>query len=173
VDHLTLANNIFVLDGRGNLHVRFNVQDVANNNVLIEVLRKSKAIVTDSDSKQETLVTGESATPQEKPKSTSQLDDTKKLERQRGDLGLYRFYFFSSGIWQYLVWMLMAAINMLWSQMPCTTPRPKRLYCFSHFIRADIFLRIWLSKAPDDKTYFAGYAILGVTSCLSSAAMLA
>ena len=36
-----------------------------------------------------------------------------------------------------------------------------------------IFLRIWLDRAPDDKTYFAGYAALGVTSCLSSGVMLA
>ncbi|KAH6657974.1 putative ABC multidrug transporter [Truncatella angustata] len=155
LDHLALATNVLVLDGKGNVDVRSNAQYMANDNVLIEELRKTKAIVTDDDSNQGISVSSKNSLPQEKPNATLQPNDTKKLERQRGDLGLYRFYFFSSGIWHYLIWMLMAAINMLWSQMPY------------------IFLRIWLGKAPDDKTYFAGYATLGVTSCLSSAVMLA
>jgi hypothetical protein len=125
-----LANTVLVLDGKGNLDVRSNAEDVANNNVLIEELRKTKAIVTDEDSQKESPESGGNATPQDKPKATAQLDDVKKLERQRGDLGLYRFYFFSSGIWQYVIWMFMAAINMLWSQMPCMTHIPAYLNCF-------------------------------------------
>lgn len=111
-----------MLDGKGNVDVRSDAQDVANDKVLIDELRKTKAIVTDDDSQEDGQVSGESATPpQETPKATTQpSNDAKKLERQRGDIGLYRFYFLSSGIWQYIVWIIMAAINMLWSQMPCT-----------------------------------------------------
>jgi len=119
-----------MLDGKGNLEVRSNAQDIANNNVLIGELRKIKAIVTDEILQQQSSGSSESAAPQEKPKAVTQLKDLKKLERQRGDLGLYRFYFFSSGIWQYLVWIFMAAINMLWSQMPCITHIP---LCSNYF----------------------------------------
>lgn len=128
VDHLALANNVLVLDGKGNVNIRSDAQDMANDSVLIEELRKTKAIVTDDNSQEDVQVSGESVTPpQETPKATTQPpNDPKKLERQRGDIGLYRFYFFSSGVWQYVVWIVMAAINMLWSQMPCTpyTPNP-------------------------------------------------
>ncbi|KAI1878317.1 uncharacterized protein JN550_000499 [Neoarthrinium moseri] len=157
VDHIALANNVVVLDGKGNLDVRSNAQDMTDNDALIDHLRKTEALVTDEESHHERSVSSEALAPkpQETPKATTKVDDAKNVERQRGDLGLYRFYFFSSGIWQYLTWMLMAAINMLWSQMPY------------------IFLRIWLAKDPEDKTYFAGYTTLGVTSCLSSAIMLA
>ncbi|KAH8198816.1 hypothetical protein TruAng_007039 [Truncatella angustata] len=128
LDHLALATNVLVLDGKGNVDVRSNAQYMANDNVLIEELRKTKAIVTDDDSNQGISVSSKNSLPQEKPNATLQPNDTKKLERQRGDLGLYRFYFFSSGIWHYLIWMLMAAINMLWSQMPCITPVPAWIF---------------------------------------------
>ena len=75
----------------------------------------------DDDSQQEGSTSNEKTKLQEKAKVAIQMKDVKKLERQRGDIGLYRFYFFSSGIWQYIVWMFMAAINMLWSQMPRIT----------------------------------------------------
>lgn len=123
-----MADKVLMLDGKGNLDVRSNTQDVANNNFLIEELRKTKAIVTHDDSQQEGLVPSEDVTPQVTPKATTKLSDAKNIKRQRGDLGLYRFYFFSSGIWTYLAWMLMAAINMLWGQMPCIThPHPALL----------------------------------------------
>ena len=119
-----MADKVLVLDGKGNIDVQSNAQDMVHNNALIEKLRKTKAIVTDEDSQQEDPESKESVTPQQTPKTITQPKEVKKLERQKGDLGLYRFYFFSSGIWKYLAWMLMAAINMLWSQMPCMKPIP-------------------------------------------------
>lgn len=116
-----MADIVVMLDGKGSVDARSNTKDMANNEILIEELRRTKAIVTNDDGHQNGSVSSESGTKQSGPKATTEARDPNKLERQRGDLGLYRFYFFSSGIWYYVAWMLMGAINMLWSQMPCMT----------------------------------------------------
>jgi hypothetical protein len=126
---LALADQVLVLDGKGSLNVQSNAKDLVSDKALMEKLRQSKAIITDDDSQGEDPVSGEVATPQE-PKAPTQPNDVKKLDRQRGDLGLYRFYILSSGLWKYLAWMLMAAINMLWSQMPCMALIPARFISF-------------------------------------------
>lgn len=113
-----MADHILVLDGKGSVEVRRTEHDANENNTLIEELRKTDAIVEGDDSKDDNPISNQDATPKTTPKVTIKVNNAKKVERQRGDLGLYKFYFLSSGIWNYITWMFMAAINMLWAQMP-------------------------------------------------------
>ncbi|KHN95178.1 ABC transporter, transmembrane domain, type 1 [Metarhizium album ARSEF 1941] len=68
------------------------------------------------------------------------------LIRRQGDLGLYSFYLKSTAKWLWAMWLLTVIFVAVAERLP------------------EIFLRIWLDVAPNNKVYLVGYILFGFSS---------
>ncbi|KAK3185575.1 hypothetical protein K4F52_005675, partial [Lecanicillium sp. MT-2017a] len=73
--------------------------------------------------------------------------------RPQADSSLWKFYLGSMSKVIFGLWILMNAIGAVFERGP------------------DIFIRIWIERAPESKTWFVGYAMLGVASMVSTATL--
>ena len=121
---VAIADKVVILDGHGNITTRDATQDTTSRVALIKELWQAHGVLGENDELQQDGGAKETTSDSKEKTEPNLTKDAKNRERQRGDLGLYRFYFFSSGIWNYLSWLAMVAISMLWGQMPCKYHEP-------------------------------------------------
>jgi hypothetical protein len=122
VDHLAFADKVITLDGKGSLGERDNAPALADQQSLGDGSRAKKPSSDKGDSETATSKLSEDvARPSTNP-GYPQLSKSPRDERQRGDFGLYRFYFTSIAMWQYVAWGFLVAIAVTWNQMPGKLP---------------------------------------------------
>lgn len=91
--------------------------------------------------------------------------------RQRGDFWLYVFFLKTIGAVRTLIWLFLTISTVVIEKFP-------GLWIASSFTRSvltvaqDVFLRIWLDRAPDNKLYFLGYALFSMSGCFIGTGML-
>ncbi|KAG8412280.1 hypothetical protein J3458_014468 [Metarhizium acridum] len=93
---------------------------------------------------------------EEKDEATDEAQDACKesgtaannelLIRRQGDFGLYSFYLKSTAKWLWAIWLVTVIFVAVAERLP------------------EIFLRIWLDVAPDNKVYLVGYILFGFSS---------
>ncbi|KAM3536194.1 hypothetical protein MY4038_000660 [Beauveria bassiana] len=80
--------------------------------------------------------------------------ETNELDRKRshGDLKLYGYFFNSTNVWLFVLWLSAASVAAVMERMP------------------QIFLRIWMKTDLDNDWYFAGFAALSIVEILVTCA---
>ncbi|KAM3547048.1 hypothetical protein ARSEF1564_000089 [Beauveria bassiana] len=80
--------------------------------------------------------------------------ETNELDRKRshGDLKLYGYFFNSTNVWLFVLWLSAASVAAVMERMP------------------QIFLRIWVKTDLDNDWYFAGFAALSIVEILVTCA---
>lgn len=103
------------------------------------------------------------ATPASESKSLAPAD-----LRQRGDVKLYKYYLGTVRYGVLLPWLFFAVMVVALEKLPgmvyhlfCTLNYPLNL------CSTDIYVRIWVDKAPENKSLILGYAILGIAAMAS------
>ncbi|KJZ71929.1 hypothetical protein HIM_08685 [Hirsutella minnesotensis 3608] len=143
VEYLTQADEVILIDEAG------NVLEQHKPEVAKVVLKKD---VVEAGGKSKDVAASAVATS---AAQTREKADKGNLERQRGDLSLYAFYIKSIGYLLFGLWLCTVALSAVADKTP------------------QIFIRIWLEKNLENKAYFAGFAVLGVSSLFFSSVMLA
>ncbi|GJN76685.1 hypothetical protein PLIIFM63780_000171 [Purpureocillium lilacinum] len=88
------------------------------------------------------------------PSPPSVVSSEDAYERQRGDFSLYAFYLRSIGIVLVALWLCTVVVSAVANRIP------------------QIFVRIWLDKAPENNKFFAGYAVLSATAFMWDGGMI-
>lgn len=118
VTQISSADKILTVDENGSIsEMTVPAGTIASPN-LVEELRRIKVADPDDNAASENASEEASDRPVTKDEKSKKADD-KSLERQRGDLSLYHFYFKSTGIGLYVLWMFSVALACLWFQFPC------------------------------------------------------
>ncbi|KAK5996562.1 ABC multidrug transporter B [Cladobotryum mycophilum] len=152
LEHLSLADKVFVMDSSGVIHER-DAREASSNEPLIQSTQNPDDIEI-LDKQQDSPSTSESASVSQAVKPSS-VSEGNLEERQRGDVTLYSFYLKSIGVSLFCLWLCTVAVAAVADHMP------------------QIYIRIWLERDPTNNRYFIGYAILGVTTFACASGMLA
>lgn len=155
-EYLGVADQVLLLDGAGNL----DSEASATNGPVQARVRK---LLNQNDQKpvhcQQQDQT-EAAEPASGPASSAlpaQNEAQRQAERARkeGDLSLYLFWMNHVGCMAFLAWFIAILLTAVADSLP------------------RIYLSIWMAKAPENKQYFVGYAILPVIcACLCGGSLL-
>ncbi|GJN69634.1 hypothetical protein PLICBS_003684 [Purpureocillium lilacinum] len=146
IEHLHRADKVFALDTNG------GVREQSLSEVKSEA-KLARITVEDDDTEDlEGSANDQQASASPSPPSVVSSDDA--YERQRGDFSLYAFYLRSIGIVLVALWLCTVVVSAVANRIP------------------QIFVRIWLDRAPENNKFFAGYAVLSATAFMWDGGMI-
>ncbi|KAK2592795.1 hypothetical protein QQS21_009499 [Conoideocrella luteorostrata] len=85
------------------------------------------------------------------------------LVRKQGDMGLYSFYLKSVSKWLWIIFLVAVIIVTVSQRLPGSSPADNIFTSTQLIENAEIFIRIWLDVAPENKVYIVGYILLSLS----------
>ncbi|KAJ4147951.1 hypothetical protein LMH87_002443 [Akanthomyces muscarius] len=136
---LDIADNLIYLDGNGDFSYQAGQGSKAFRSQILNLLRHEAAL----DEKAEAADKKATVQPKENvTQPAAQPVEDKK--RQRGDKTLYLFWLREVGPAIFVTWLCLITIHGVLDGFP------------------RIYLKIWVDKAPGNRLYFIGYALLPI-----------
>ncbi len=86
--------------------------------------------------------------------------------RPTGDLALYKYYltFVSKPV--FILWLVVVVVLVVTERGPgILKPNCQHNFVYTLIVRhADIYMRLWIERDPENKLFFVGYAAFGVVT---------
>ncbi|KAJ6785368.1 hypothetical protein PWT90_04529 [Aphanocladium album] len=139
-----VADQLLVLDGKGNVKVEHNFHEASSREKLLQVMLGPAHVKSEGGTSPDSAVPRPSV--EEKEKTKTEGEESGVLPE--GDPSLY--------------WLFIDPIGKIKMILWCTA----MFFCSAGEMFPDIYMRLWIEHHPDDNTYFAGYAAIALGGCL-------
>ncbi|EGX92389.1 ABC multidrug transporter, putative [Cordyceps militaris CM01] len=140
---LDVADQLLELDGHGGVRVESNFRSGGSRERALRIMNVSGRIESEEAITKEQAELRRSLDAQQPEKTALPGADLVR----KGDASLY--------------WLFIDPIGRIRLMIWCVA----MFFCSAGEMFPDIYMRLWIERHPDDKTYFIGYASIAVATC--------